>query len=49
MTLTAVSLFAGIAGIDLACERAGNSVAVPVIEWVARRIIAVETTEQVSP
>jgi len=37
------SLFSGIGGFDLALERAryrmlGNAVAVPVAEWIARRI-----------
>jgi site-specific DNA-cytosine methylase len=69
--LTAVSLFAGIGGIDLALQRAGecerlqgfpddwtagqadapryrqlgNTVAVPCIEWVTRRVVATDSRQ----
>lgn len=48
--LTAVSLFAGIGGFDLALTRAGvRVVAVPCVEWIARRLVAVEMKRFVNP
>ena len=35
--MKAVSLFAGVGGFDLALER--NAVAVPVIEWIVKRLV----------
>jgi site-specific DNA-cytosine methylase len=40
MVLTHISAFSGIGGFELAMH---NAVAVPVFEWVARRIVAVDS------
>ena len=43
MTITAVSLFAGVGGFDLALERykqMGNAVAVPVVNFIIERMVS---------
>ena len=46
MTLTGVSLFAGVGGFDLAMQGHAvvrqSSVAVPVLEWVMSQLVAVD-------
>ena len=37
--MKAVSLFAGVGGFDLALERMGNAVAVPVVSWIVDRLL----------
>jgi site-specific DNA-cytosine methylase len=47
-----LSLFSGCGGMDLGLEKGGmrgivlgNAVSVPVIQWIAKRIIAVEANQ----